>query len=202
MRHLAEKALQAVNQQIQDVPAAGRDHCSERRGGRADPLAKLPKRRRPAANDRGGRHRQPAIIQPGYVPEGKVGNPLQTIVLGLLLGVVLGLGLALLREQADRRLHRADQVSAAFDAPVLTTVPRDRTLKRYVPFRELPFETAEAFRMLQMNLRFGRQEAGPQRAHHVVAQRRGQDHDLVEPRLRRGVGGLSVALVEADLRRT
>ncbi len=32
-------------------------------------------------------------------------------------------GLALLREQSDRRLHGADEASAAFDAPVLTTVP-------------------------------------------------------------------------------
>ena len=60
----------------------------------------------------------------GYEPERQSGNPLQTIVLGVLLGIVLGVGLALLREQADRRLHRAEQVSAAFDAPVLTTVPR------------------------------------------------------------------------------
>jgi polysaccharide biosynthesis transport protein len=98
----------------------------------------------------------PRIIQPGYIPSEQASNPLTTVLLGALFGLVLGLGLALLREQADRRLHGADQVAAAFDAPVLTTVPRDRTLKRHVPFRDLPFETAEAFRMLQMNLRFGR----------------------------------------------
>src|SRR4029450_12719905 len=34
----------------------------------------------------------PSIIQPGYVPESKTGNPLRTVGLGLLLGGVLGLG--------------------------------------------------------------------------------------------------------------
>ena len=143
----------------------------------------------------------PAIIQPGYVPKNKTGNPLRTVGLGLLLGVVLGLGLALLREQADRRLHRAEQVSAAFDAPVLTTVPRDRTLKKYVPFRELPFETAEAFRMLPMNLRFGRKEAV--RSVLITSARSEEGKTTIAWNLACAAasGGLSVALVEADLRR-
>ena len=144
----------------------------------------------------------PQIIQPGYIPTTKSGNPLRTVGLGLLFGVVLGLGLALLREQADRRLHRADQVSAAFDAPVLTTVPRDRTLKRHVPFRDLPFETAEAFRMLQMNLRFGRSEAV--RSVLITSARSEEGKTTIAWNLACAAasGGLSVALVEADLRRT
>jgi receptor protein-tyrosine kinase len=135
------------------------------------------------------------------VPESKTGSPLRTVGLGLLLGVVLGLGLALLREQADRRLHRAEQVSAAFDAPVLTTVPRDRTLKKYVPFRELPFETAEAFRMLQMNLRFGRKEAV--RSVLITSARSEEGKTTIAWNLACAAasGGLSVALLEADLRR-
>ena len=88
------------------------------------------------------------------MPTSRAGNPLRLIVLAVLCGLVLGVGLALLREQADRRLHRAEDVSAAFDARVLTTVPRHRSLKRRVPFDDLPPDVAEAFRMLFTNLRY------------------------------------------------
>ena len=92
------------------------------------------------------------------MPTAEAGNPIQTIVLGTLFGLLLGVGLALVREQSDRKLRRTEQVTAAFDAPVLTTVPRSRALKRNKPFADLPPEVAEAFRMLQMNLRFARDE--------------------------------------------
>jgi tyrosine-protein kinase len=143
----------------------------------------------------------PSIVQPGYIPTDKASSPLRTVVLGCLFGAILGAGLALLREQADRRLHGADQVSAAFDAPVLTTVPRDRALKRHVPFRDLRFETAEAFRMLQMNLRFGRRD--PVRSVLVTSARSEEGKTTIAWNLACAAAsaGLSVALVEADLRR-
>jgi len=78
-------------------------------------------------------------------------------------------------------------VSAAFEAPVLTTVPRHRKLKRNKPFSELPPEIAEAFRMLQATCAL-RREAGHERAGHVLAQPRGQDHDRLEPSLAGGFG--------------
>jgi succinoglycan biosynthesis transport protein ExoP len=143
----------------------------------------------------------PIMIQSGFVPTTKIGNPTRTIVLGVLFGVVLGIGLALLREQADRRLHRPEEVSAAFDAPVLTTVPRSRALKRNVPFKNLPTEVAEAFRMLQMNLRFARKK--PVRSLIVTSSRSGEGKTTVAWNLASAAvtGGVSVVLVEADMRR-
>jgi capsular exopolysaccharide synthesis family protein len=143
----------------------------------------------------------PQIVQRGFVPSAKAGTPVQTIVLGALFGLVLGIGLALLREQADRRLHRADEVSAAFDAPVLTTVPRSRALKRHVPFPDLPPEVAEAYRMLQANLRYGRAE--PVRSLLVTSSRSQEGKTTTAWYLSAAAAsaGLSVALVEADLRR-
>lgn len=143
----------------------------------------------------------PRIIQRGFIPTAEAGNPIQTIVLGALFGVLLGVGLALVREQADRKLRRTEQVTAAFDAPVLTTVPRSRALKRHKPFADLPPQVAEAFRMLQMNLRFARSE--PVRSVLVSSARTGEGKTTVSWNLAAAAasGGLSVALVEADLRR-
>ena len=141
------------------------------------------------------------VIQSGVVPTTKSGNPVRTIVLGLLFGLVLGVGLALLREQADSRLHRPDEVSAAFDAPVLTTVPRHRALKRHVPFPDLPPEVAEAYRMLQANLRYGR---GDRVRTVLVTSARSQEGKTTTSwylAAAAASAGLSVALVEADLRR-
>src|SRR6185295_16807942 len=143
----------------------------------------------------------PSITQPGYVPSHKAGSPVQMIILGLLFGAVLGAGLALLREQSDRRLHGADEASAAFEAPVLTTVPRHRALKRPVPFADLPPEVAEAFRMLQMNLRFAWDE--PVRSLVITSSRSQEGKTTVAWNLACAAlsAGLSVALVEADMRR-
>ena len=143
----------------------------------------------------------PRIIQRGYVPTSETGNPIQTAVLGVLFGLLLGVGLALVREQSDRKLRRTEQVTAAFEAPVLTTVPRSRALKRHRPFADLPPQVAEAFRMLQMNLRFARDE--PVRSVLVTSAKTGEGKTTVSWNLAAAAasGGLSVALVEADLRR-
>jgi tyrosine-protein kinase len=143
----------------------------------------------------------PQIIQGGFVPKARSGNPVRTILLAVLFGIVLGVGLALLREQADRRLHRAEEVSAAFDAPVLTTVPRTRALKRNRPFDQLPPEVAEAFRMLQMNLRYAHSE--PVGSVLVTSARSREGKTTVAWNLASAAAasGLAVALVEADMRR-
>jgi succinoglycan biosynthesis transport protein ExoP len=199
-RRLVEKALRSVELQLRALPASAGPATADT-GGEPGSAAKLrndaAKLRTLAAAGTGS----PQIIQPGYVPTSEAGNPVQTIVLGLLLGIVLGVGLALLREQADRRLHRADQVSAAFEAPVLTTVPRNRKLKRNRPFTDLPPEVAEAFRMLQMNLRFG--AGGPVRSVMVTSSRSREGKTTIAWNLASAAAsaGLSVALIEADLRR-
>ena len=143
----------------------------------------------------------PRVIQPGYAPSSASGSPVQTILLGSLLGLLLGVGLALLREQADRRLHRTEEVSAAFDAPVLTTVPRSRALKRPRRFADLPLEVGEAFRMLLMNLRYS--ESEPVRSALVTSARSREGKTTVAWNLASAASssGLAVALVEADMRR-
>ena len=167
----------------------------ERRAGASSGAHPAPHHRR------GRRRRQPAHHPDRRPADLEAGNPIETILLGVLFGVLLGGGLALVREQSDRKLRRTEQVTAAFDAPVLTTVPRSRALKRHKPFADLPPEVAEAFRMLQMNLRFARDE--PVRSVLVTSARSREGKTTVSWNLAAAAasGGLSVALVEADLRR-
>jgi capsular exopolysaccharide synthesis family protein len=143
----------------------------------------------------------PEIIQVGFLPSAESRNVVQLVALGTVFGLLLGVGLALVREQSDRKLRRTEQVTAAFEAPVLTTVPRSRALKRHKPFADLPPQVAEAFRMLQMNLRFARDE--PVRSVLVTSAKTGEGKTTVSWNLAAAAasGGLSVALVEADLRR-
>jgi polysaccharide biosynthesis transport protein len=193
------RALRSVREQLSQVRERQASlPLSQRSSQTAERLSSHAERLQTLADAGTG---SPRIIQPGYVPTSESGSPVQTIVLGLLLGALLGVGLALLREQADRRLHRAEQVSAAFDAPVLTTVPRNRALKRHRRFGDLPPEVAEAFRMLQMNLRYAGDE--PVRSLLVTSARSREGKTTVAWNLASAAtsSGLSVALVEADMRR-
>ena len=191
-KRLAERALARVQQQIEAIDSGNGD-------ARTGPNLREDATRLATLADVGTG--SPQIVQPGYEPESQTGNAKQTIVLGVLLGLVLGVGLALLREQADRRLHRADQVSAAFEAPVLTTVPRHRKLKRNKPFSDLPPEIAEAFRMLQANLRFAGER--PVTSVLVTSSRSREGKTTIAWNLASAAAsaGLSVAVVEADMRR-
>ncbi len=191
-REQARRALGNVQQQLSELPP-------EQAAGDAGAELRRDSQRLRTLSEVG--LGSPRIIQRGFVPTSESGNPIQTIVLGVLFGVLLGIGLALVREQSDRKLRRTEQVTAAFDAPVLTTVPRSRALKRHKPFADLPPQVAEAFRMLQMNLRFAREE--PVRSVLVTSARTGEGKTTVSWNLAAAAasGGLSVALVEADLRR-
>jgi polysaccharide biosynthesis transport protein len=191
-RAITLRALRSVNAQLRELPRR------RSAGPTGDGLRSQRQRLRTLADAGTG---SPQIIQPGYVPGSRSGSPVETILLGALFGVVLGAGLALLREQLDRRLHHAEEVSAAFDAPVLTTVPRDRSLKRHAPLPDLPPGVAESFRVLQMNLRFGQRP--PVRSVLITSSRSREGKTTVAWNLACAAAqaGLAVAFVEADMRR-
>ena len=184
-RSLAERSAAQARARARATSSSSwpssRAEIAERRRGRR----RLRANAEAPAHDRGRRYGQPADHPAGLRPRPRSGNPLQTIVLGVLFGLVLGVGLALLREQADRRLRRPRRSRRPSTRRCLTTVPRNRKLKRNVPFEDLPPEVAEAFRMLQINLRYGRDE--PVRTVLVTSarSRRGQDDRGLEPGARR-----------------
>jgi polysaccharide biosynthesis transport protein len=190
-RRLARRALEVVRSQVRDL--SRRDLRGPLGRNLRDDAARLETLIEVGTG--------PRIIQEGFVPDEKAGSPAQTTALGVLFGLLLGVGLALLREQSDRRLHHAEEISVAFDAPVLTTVPRSRKLKKHVPFAELPANVSEAFRMLQMNLRFT--PGTPVRSVLVTSARNREGKTTVAWNLAcaASTAGLSVTFVEADLRR-
>ena len=191
-RALAREALQEVRRQFEELPRSQRRDALGREI--SDDIVTLRTLVRAGTGS-------PRVIQPAYAPRSESGSPVQAILLGLLFGVILGVGLALIREQSDRRLHHSQEVAEAFNAQVITTVPRHRKLKQRVSYAELPQPVAEAFRMLQMNLRFG--PGPPVRNVLVTSARSREGKTTVAWNLASAAAaaGMSVSLVEADLRR-
>jgi capsular exopolysaccharide synthesis family protein len=77
-------------------------------------------------------------------------------VIGLFLGLLVGVVMALLRQHLDRRMSDVDEIEAAFDLPILGTVPSTRAFRkaeRHDPDAPSPPET-EAFRILRANMRY------------------------------------------------
>lgn len=79
-------------------------------------------------------------------------------ILGLLLGIVLGIGLAFLREALDTRVRSAQEITDRLGLPLLARVPeppkRLRAADNLVMLEEPSSVPAEAFRVLRTNLEF------------------------------------------------
>jgi succinoglycan biosynthesis transport protein ExoP len=91
----------------------------------------------------------------------KVGpHPSRDGLLGLLVGIVLGIGLAFLRETLDTRVRTAEEIHDRLDLPLLARLPQPprplRKADELVMVRAPDSPQAEAFRMLRTNLEFVR----------------------------------------------
>lgn len=74
--------------------------------------------------------------------------------LGLLLGLVTGVALALVRERFDHRLRDPKEIEAIFNRPVVGGVPQSKGLENRGATSILSPSEAEAFRLLRANLRY------------------------------------------------
>ena len=94
---------------------------------------------------------------PGYQVEPK---PARNGILGLALGLILGLGLAALRDALDTRVRSADEIGERLGLPLLARLPepprRLRKSNKLTMLREPDGPGAEATRMLRTNLDFVR----------------------------------------------
>jgi polysaccharide biosynthesis transport protein len=86
----------------------------------------------------------------------KVPSPIIRGILGAFVGLLFGLGLAVLREVLDDRLRSAEQAAEAADAVVLVQVPRSKDkLDLVVPVFDAPQGAmAESIRSLRTSVRF------------------------------------------------
>lgn len=133
-------------------------------------------------------------------PDAAWPKPLQSAVLALLLGLLLGVAVALLADFVDRRLKTTEDFERAFGYPVLVGVPRGAVLANGggPPVGA----SAEPYRMLREGLRF-LEVTGTQRCVLVTSPDAGEGKTTVAVNLARALmaGGDDVILIEADLRR-
>jgi Mrp family chromosome partitioning ATPase/capsular polysaccharide biosynthesis protein len=85
-------------------------------------------------------------------------SPVARGILGGFLGLLLGIGVALVAERFDRRLRTRDDMAAAFELPVLAEVPRltgDQLREKQVVVHSAPISrAAEAYRAVRSSLLF------------------------------------------------
>ena len=124
------------------------------------------------------------------------------VLIGLLLGIVLGFGLAALVERFDRRVRSVEELEELFGLPIIARIPKTRAFKQASTEQMLMAPEAEAFRTLRTNLRYLKVNrdlssiliASPEPNDGKSTVARGLAGAMVEM-------GDSAVLVEADLRK-
>ena len=142
-------------------------------------------------------------LEPAQVPTTPVAPNLQlSLIIGALIGLAGGLGLALLRATLDRRVRVAADVEAAVSAPVLGEIPLDPdTGDHPLAMASAPHGLrAEAFRSLRTNVRFF--FSGGQGVFVVTSSGPGEGKSTTAANLALAFAdaGQRVALIDGDLR--
>jgi tyrosine-protein kinase len=127
-------------------------------------------------------------------------RPKRDAGIGLLLGLMLGVSLAFVREFLDRHLNDEADVEQAFGLPVLANVPRTRDIwKTASPGQSSP--RLDAFRMLRAKLHYLEAERDL-RSLLVTSAERGEGRSAVawNLALAEAQAGRLVVVIETDLR--
>lgn len=166
----------------------------------------------PSGNQRAGTPRV-IPIESAALPKSPVSpQPVRNLGLSVVLGLLLGLAYAMVRNTLDRRLRTPEAVEQRFDTTVVGTVPMASALGHKQGERaQLVLEgiisekeagASEAFRKLRTNLIFMDVD-NPPRTIVVTSPRPGDGKSTVAANLAAAiaVSGQRVVLVDADLRR-
>ncbi len=95
-----------------------------------------------------------SIVQGARTPTAAVSpKPKRDAMLGLIAGLLLGTGIALLRARLDDRIRETEELTELWDLPIVGLVPQTKTLKE--SGRTLPDAAAlEALSLARTNLRY------------------------------------------------
>ena len=144
------------------------------------------------------------VWDPAHVLPGRV-SPKRTrdLVVAGVLGILLGLVAAFVREHFDRRLRSTEEIERAFDVPVIGQIAAViGDMRRPRVLADEGGQFAEAFRALRANLQY-LAVGKTMRTILVTSASAGQGKTTVCANLAKALAGAgaTVALVEADLRR-
>jgi len=133
-------------------------------------------------------------------------RPKRNTALALAAGLLLGVGLAFLREALDNNLHSAEEIGERIDIPVIAEIPEFRKSEsnadKLVALANPTGPTAEAYRFLRTNLDF----VNFNRDHNVLMitsplPGQGKSTTIANLAVALVRSGSKVAVVEGDLRR-
>lgn len=130
-------------------------------------------------------------------------RPVLNITLGLIAGLVLGLGQALVRRLLDSRIRTRDDLEDITDAPVLASVVHHKGPSKATPGRGMAWASGESYRKLRTAVGFVAL-GGERRSSIVVTSSvQGEGKTETSTNLAKVLAeaGARVLLVDADLRR-
>ncbi|RNL77496.1 polysaccharide biosynthesis tyrosine autokinase [Nocardioides marmorisolisilvae] len=145
------------------------------------------------------------IVDPAsYNPAQVSPKPALNLVIAGVLGLILGAGMALLRDLLDNTVSSASDVENTIDAPVLSSVAYDADVPKHPLLTEVGSHSTrvEAFRLLRTNLQFLDLDARP-RALVITSAvpSEGKTSTATNLAIALAQTGLRVLLVDGDLRR-
>lgn len=145
------------------------------------------------------------VVRPAVAPEGPASpKPVRNIGLAVLVGLVLGVGLAVLRDVLDTRIRGEADIREATPEPILGAITYDADAAKHPLIREADAgnSRSEAFRGLRTNLLYLDPDHRPRVlliTSSVVGE--GKSSSATNLALTIGATGSTVCLVEGDLRR-